>query len=70
MGGVQFTSAGGSEHKCPFCAEWILAKARTCEHCGRNVEPLPVGVEGTPDKILTVPEMAKPRRRRTDLGGR
>ncbi len=70
MGSVQFTSAGGSEQKCPFCAEWIIAKARTCEHCGRNVEPMPVGVEGIPDKILPSLEMAKPRRRKKDLGGR
>ncbi len=29
------------ERDCPFCAERILAKARVCKHCGRDVEPLP-----------------------------
>lgn len=26
--------------ECPYCAEPILAKAKVCKHCGRNVEPL------------------------------
>lgn len=25
--------------KCPMCAEPILAEARVCKHCGRDVEP-------------------------------
>lgn len=25
--------------KCPMCAESILAEARVCKHCGRDVEP-------------------------------
>lgn len=28
------------ERECPHCAEPILAKARVCKHCGRDVEPL------------------------------
>ena len=28
------------ERDCPYCAERILAKARVCKHCGRDVEPL------------------------------
>jgi len=28
------------ERDCPYCAERILAKARVCKHCGREVEPL------------------------------
>lgn len=28
------------ERECPFCAERILAKARVCKHCGREVQPL------------------------------
>jgi len=28
------------ERECPFCAELILAKAKVCKHCGRDVEPL------------------------------
>lgn len=28
------------ERDCPFCAERILARARVCKHCGRDVEPL------------------------------
>lgn len=34
--------AGGAariERDCPFCAEPILARARVCKHCGRDVEP-------------------------------
>jgi uncharacterized membrane protein YdbT with pleckstrin-like domain len=27
------------ERDCPFCAEKILARARVCKHCGREVEP-------------------------------
>jgi uncharacterized membrane protein YdbT with pleckstrin-like domain len=28
------------ERECPYCAERILAKARVCKHCGRDVEPV------------------------------
>ena len=28
------------ERECPYCAELILAKARACKHCGRDVEPV------------------------------
>ena len=28
------------ERECPFCAERILAKARVCRFCGREVEPV------------------------------
>ena len=28
------------ERECPYCAEMILAKARICKHCGKEVEPL------------------------------
>jgi len=33
---------GGSrvERECPYCAERILAKARVCRYCGRDVKPL------------------------------
>lgn len=27
------------ERDCPYCAERILAKARVCKHCGRDVVP-------------------------------
>jgi uncharacterized membrane protein YdbT with pleckstrin-like domain len=27
------------ERECPFCAERILARARVCKHCGREVTP-------------------------------
>jgi len=48
---VQETSRGGGaaptalptgreERDCPYCAERILAKARVCKHCGREVQPL------------------------------
>jgi membrane protein YdbS with pleckstrin-like domain len=34
--------AGGSrvERECPHCAERILARARVCKHCGRDVTPV------------------------------
>jgi membrane protein YdbS with pleckstrin-like domain len=28
------------ERDCPFCAERILARARVCKHCGRDVTPV------------------------------
>lgn len=28
------------ERDCPYCAERILAKARVCKHCQREIEPL------------------------------
>jgi membrane protein YdbS with pleckstrin-like domain len=28
------------ERECPYCAENILARARVCKHCGRDVTPL------------------------------
>jgi uncharacterized membrane protein YdbT with pleckstrin-like domain len=31
---------GRVERECPFCAEPILARARVCKHCGRDVEPV------------------------------
>ena len=30
------------ERECPYCAEMILAKAKICKHCGKEVEPLVV----------------------------
>jgi uncharacterized membrane protein YdbT with pleckstrin-like domain len=27
------------ERDCPYCAERILARAKVCKHCGRDVEP-------------------------------
>jgi membrane protein YdbS with pleckstrin-like domain len=37
------TSAGDPrvERECPYCAERILARARVCKHCGRDVAPAP-----------------------------
>ena len=28
------------ERECPYCAEMILAKARICKHCGKEVAPV------------------------------
>jgi membrane protein YdbS with pleckstrin-like domain len=28
------------ERECPYCAEIILARARVCKHCGRDVPPV------------------------------
>jgi uncharacterized membrane protein YdbT with pleckstrin-like domain len=33
-------SAPRQERECPYCAELILAKAKVCKHCGREVEPI------------------------------
>jgi uncharacterized membrane protein YdbT with pleckstrin-like domain len=33
-------AAPRDERDCPFCAERILARAKVCKHCGREVEPL------------------------------
>ncbi len=49
---VSSAAAGRIERECPFCAEPILAKARVCKHCGRDVEPLPVEVEDTSEGDL------------------
>ena len=32
--------SGREERECPYCAESILAKARMCKHCGKEVQPL------------------------------
>ena len=34
---AQAMLAGRDERECPYCAERILAKARVCKHCGREV---------------------------------
>jgi len=31
-----------AERECPYCAETILARAKICKHCGKEVEPLAV----------------------------
>ena len=28
------------ERDCPYCAERVLARARVCKHCGRDIEPI------------------------------
>ena len=28
------------ERDCPYCAERVIARARVCKHCGRDIEPL------------------------------
>jgi uncharacterized membrane protein YdbT with pleckstrin-like domain len=43
--GTQPTATGAAgeprvERECPYCAERILARARVCKHCGRDVTPL------------------------------
>jgi uncharacterized membrane protein YdbT with pleckstrin-like domain len=31
---------GRVERECPYCAEMILAKAKICKHCGKEVDPV------------------------------
>ena len=31
---------GRVERECPYCAEKILAKAKVCKHCGKEVQPV------------------------------
>ncbi|HEV7366095.1 MAG TPA: PH domain-containing protein [Gemmatimonadales bacterium] len=38
--GNQEPTAGRVERECPYCAERILARARVCKHCGRDVVPV------------------------------
>lgn len=46
-GGPPSPAGGGQpdeprvERDCPYCAERILARARLCKHCGRDVTPVP-----------------------------
>lgn len=37
---VEASPAARVERECPWCAELILAKARVCRHCAREVRPL------------------------------
>jgi DNA-directed RNA polymerase subunit RPC12/RpoP len=34
------------ERECPWCAETILAAAKICKHCGKEVPPLPSSNKG------------------------
>ena len=36
---IEALPAGREERDCPYCAERILAKAKVCKHCGREVAP-------------------------------
>jgi membrane protein YdbS with pleckstrin-like domain len=36
------STATRQERDCPHCAEPILARAKTCKHCGRDVEPVQI----------------------------
>jgi membrane protein YdbS with pleckstrin-like domain len=38
--GSSETATARVERECPYCAERILARARVCKHCGRDVEPV------------------------------
>ncbi len=39
-GGAPLAGQPRVERECPYCAEPILARARVCKHCGRDVPPL------------------------------
>jgi DNA-directed RNA polymerase subunit RPC12/RpoP len=34
------THSDERERRCPHCAEWVLAQASVCKHCGRDIEPM------------------------------
>ncbi len=36
--------AGPTTKKCPFCAEMVMAEARVCKHCGRDMISSPSDV--------------------------
>jgi uncharacterized membrane protein YdbT with pleckstrin-like domain len=38
--GTPEPAAARVERDCPYCAERILARARVCKHCGRDVVPV------------------------------
>jgi uncharacterized membrane protein YdbT with pleckstrin-like domain len=38
--GAPVADAARVERECPYCAENILARARVCKHCGREVTPV------------------------------
>jgi uncharacterized membrane protein YdbT with pleckstrin-like domain len=38
--GSREPAAARVERECPYCAERILARARVCKHCGRDVVPV------------------------------
>lgn len=40
VSGADSPAPARAERECPYCAETILAKAKVCKHCGREVEPL------------------------------
>ena len=40
VGGGGEVDSSRVERDCPYCAERILARARVCKHCGREVEPI------------------------------
>lgn len=40
---VANNTASGAHRECPYCAETILAKAKFCKHCHKEVEPLAAG---------------------------
>ncbi len=39
-GGATPAAATREERECPYCAERILARAKICRFCGRDVEPV------------------------------
>jgi uncharacterized membrane protein YdbT with pleckstrin-like domain len=39
LAGTAEPRASRDERDCPYCAERILARARVCKHCGRDVAP-------------------------------
>jgi hypothetical protein len=58
------SEAPRDERECPWCAELILARARVCKHCGRDVTPLerldrvPNSKEGSGPADLHPPPLA------------
>lgn len=55
------------ERECPWCAETILAKARVCKHCGRDVEAVAESELATSIPLVVAQPRAAPNEDGSDL---
>ena len=52
--------AGRRQRKCPFCAEYILAEAKLCKHCRKEVPPVEDDAELVRDPSTVCAECRQP----------